>query len=88
MPISGHEFEKHKNPLRYIIDFLKKNRDAAFTANEIAERVNIDKQIISTTLNLVPLAEVLAMSRRTKTAIKSVTINNVTYYKYNEDFRE
>ena len=88
MPISGDEFERYKNPLHYILEFLKKNKGVAFTAEEIADRVEIDRGVIVTTLNLVPLGELIAISRRTEFPIKAVTIKNVTYYKCNEKYRE
>lgn len=88
MPLSGNEFEKKKNPMRYIVDFLRKNKDTAFTGEEIANGVNIPKEIILPILNLIPLAEVLATYAKRQVSIFSVTVDGVTYYKYNENYRE
>lgn len=88
MPISGDEFERYKNPFNYVKEFLKKNRGVAFTEKEIADGIGIDREVISTTLDLIPLGELLAIEKRMEFPIKSVTIKNVTYYKYNEKYRE
>lgn len=86
MPISRDEFEKYKNPFHRITEFLEKNKGTAFTLEEIAESIRIEKHAIAWLLEFLPLVELMAMSKGIQPQIQSVKIKNVTYYRYNEKY--
>jgi len=88
MPISGDKFEKYKNSLVCITEFLEENKGVGFTVEEIAEGLGIEKEVIQPTLSFLPLIELLAMSKGRKLEIESVTIKNVIYYRYNEKYHK
>ena len=80
MSIDAEEFERHKNPLRYIIPFLKENSSKAFTAKYIAQKIGVEEQEVRTAIMWETLAG--ALDRTYKSQIESVSIRGITYYKY------
>jgi hypothetical protein len=80
MSIDAKEFDKHKNPLTYIIDFLRKNSDRAFTAQSIGEEIGLDANEVKSAIFWESLA--FAIDRTYRSQIEVATVKGVTYYKY------
>jgi len=80
MSIDTKEFDKHKNPFKYIIEFLKNNRERAFTAEYIAKEIGIDEREVKSALTWNLLAAVLDATYRNP--VETASVGGVTYYKY------
>jgi len=80
MSIGAEEFEKHKNPLKYTVEFLRTNRDNAFTIESIAKAINMDVSEVKNALFYDTLASIL--DPRYGSLIDSATVRGVIYYKY------
>lgn len=80
MSIDAKKFDKHKDPLKYIIEFLKNNRDRAFTAEFIAKEIGINASEVVSALMWESIASILDKTYRSSYEIASV--GTVTYYKY------
>ena len=74
MPVSIEEFERYRRLPIEIKSFLKKNRDKAFTEEEIAKGINVSVDDVERVLYLTkPLSEVV-----------STTIGGIRYYAHRD----
>ena len=80
MSIDAEEFERHKNPLKHIISFLKKNSERAFTAKSIGDAIGIDQYEVATAIRWEAIAGIFNQTYRIQ--VEMVTIKGITYYKY------
>ena len=80
MSIDTKEFEKHKDPFKYILDFLRENAQRAYTAEFIAKEIGLDPIEVTMYLQYDRLAELLDKTYRSP--IDRATVKGVTYYKY------
>lgn len=80
MSIDSKEFEKHKNPWKYIVDFLRKNSDRAFTAEYIAKETGLSAYEVTDALRWEGLASLIDGTYRSP--IERATVKGVLYYKY------
>lgn len=80
MSIDAKKFDKHKNPSKYIIEFLKNNSDKAFTAEHIAKEIEINVSEVRNTLIWEGVARLF--DRTYKSPIETATVGGITYYKY------
>lgn len=90
MPIDAAEFDAHKNLSTIITQFLCRNRDKGFTAEEIAQAVGIrDEDVTNTMLKLGLVDAVNSVIKRPfasrRFRIEDVTINGVIYYRCRQD---
>jgi len=81
--IDAEEFERHKRPWKYIVDFLRRNKDRAFTAEHIANKIGIHVSEVRSAFLAHDLAEVL--DRTYRSPIDHATVEGITYYKYKGD---
>jgi DNA-directed RNA polymerase specialized sigma subunit len=80
MSIDAKEFDKHKNPLNYIIDFLRKNSGRAFTAESIAKEIGLDANEVVNAMTWESLASIIDRTYRSQ--IERAAVKGVSYYKY------
>ena len=80
MSIDAEEFDRHKNPTRYILEFLRENSGRAFTAEYIAQKIEVSEQEVRTAIMWENLAGTLDRTYRSQ--IESVSVRGITYYKY------
>jgi DNA-directed RNA polymerase specialized sigma subunit len=80
MSIGADEFDKHKNPLNYIIDYLRNNSDRAFTAESIAKEIGLDVNEVTNTLMWEAVAS--AIDRTYQSPIERAVVKGVLYFKY------
>jgi hypothetical protein len=80
MSIDSKEFEKHKNPLKYILDFLRSNADRAFTAEFIAKQTGLEANEVARAILYEQLAGLIGKDYRSQ--IDKVSFKGEDYYKY------
>jgi DNA-directed RNA polymerase specialized sigma subunit len=80
MSIDVEEFDKHKNPLKYIVDYLRNNKERAYTIESIAKAIRIDVIEVRNALFYDGLAKIL--DPRYGSLIESATVAGVVYYRY------
>ena len=80
MSIDAKEFDKHANPLKYIIEFLKNNSDKAFTVKAISEEVRIHVSEVKSAILWDSIASLL--DRTYRSPIRIATVGGISYYKY------
>lgn len=80
MSIDAKKFDKHKNPLKYVVEFLKKNPDKAFTAEYISKQIGISAQELREALYWDLLARALQPNYRS--LVERASVGGVDYYKY------
>ena len=83
MSIDAKEFDKHRNPIKYIVKFLKNNRDKAFTVEAISKEIGIDASEVRTALRWNILATLL--DRTYRSPIETATVGGISYYKYKSE---
>jgi hypothetical protein len=80
MSIDAEEFDKHKNPLKYIVDYLRNNKERAYRVESIATATRINISEVRNALYYDTLAKIL--DPRYGSLIESATVAGVLYYKY------
>ena len=83
MPIDAAEFDAYKDVGTIIAQFLCRNSDKGYSANEIAQATGISEAIVNNSmlkLGLSDLASAVA-GRKKKFRIDDVTVNGITYYR-------
>jgi DNA-directed RNA polymerase specialized sigma subunit len=80
MSIDAKSFDKHKNPMKYIVVFLRENRNRAFTAEHIAKEIGVDPSEVKGALFFDSLAKILDPQHATP--IDYATVSGIIYYKY------
>jgi DNA-directed RNA polymerase specialized sigma subunit len=80
MSIAAEEFDKHKNPLKYIVAFLRTHRDRAYTDEFIAKEIRIDISEVRNALLWNSLAQILDAAYGS--LIDSATVGGILYYRY------
>lgn len=87
LPIDENEFGKYKDTLRYVIDFLYRNPDKAYTASEIAQALGVELDIMLEWLKWNAFGTLLALGYGQKWPIDSADVRGTTYYKYNRKYQ-
>jgi hypothetical protein len=87
LPIDENEFGKYKDTLRYVIDFLHRNPDKAYTASEIAQALGVKLDIILEWLKWNAFGTLLALSYGQVWPIDSADVGGIAYYKYNRKYQ-
>jgi len=80
MSIDAEEFDKHKNPMKYIVTFLQTNSDRAYTVQAIAKGVGVNVMEVRNAFRWDFFARLLDNTYRSP--IEIATVGGVTYYKY------
>lgn len=80
MSIDAKEFDKHRNPSKYIIAFLRNNSDRAFAAESIAKEVGLSVAEVENALMWESLAAIVDRTYRAR--IEIATVKGIIYYKY------
>jgi len=80
LSIDAEEFDKHKSPLKYIVAFLQKNKNRAYTVQAIAKEVGINIQEVRSALYWEAIARML--DKTYMSPIETATVGGITYYKY------
>jgi len=83
MPIDAAEFDAHKDLGTMITQFLCRNTDRGFSAEEIAQATGVSEEDVNSTmfkLGFSDLASAIA-GRKKKIRIEDVTIDGTTYYR-------
>lgn len=84
MPLSREEFNKYKNPLVYIQNFLEKHKGSGYTSEEIAEELGIEELVVQRALNSIDSINYtrILLGMKEKYLIESVYSKGKTYYRY------
>ena len=83
MSIDADKFDKHRNTFKYILEFLKNNRDRAFTVEYIAKQIGVGVYEVKNALMWESLAWVI--DRTYRSLIESATVEGIVYYKYKSE---
>jgi hypothetical protein len=82
-PIDAAEFDAHKDLITIITQFLCRNKDKGFSAEEIAQSTGITPADVGNAMlkqGLSDLASRLS-GRKKQLIIEDVTVNGVIYYR-------
>jgi len=83
MPIDAAEFDAHKDLATIITQFLCRNRDRGFSAQEIAQATGISETDVNDAMLKQGFSDIASMisGRRKNSQIEDVTIAGTTYYR-------
>ena len=82
-PIDAAEFDAQKDLIAIITQFLCRNKDKGFSADEIAQSTGITLTDVTNALLRQSLSDVAKMltGRRNRFTIEDVTVNGIVYYR-------
>lgn len=83
MPIDAAEFDAHKDLATIITQFLCRNRDKGFSAQEIAQATAISEADVNGAMLKLGFSDIANMisGRKKNSRIEDVTIAGTTYYR-------
>ncbi|HLG36930.1 MAG TPA: hypothetical protein VI338_02245 [Nitrososphaera sp.] len=82
-PIDAAEFNAHKDLITIITQFLCRNKEKGFSANEIAHSTGMSETDVVNAMLKLGLSDVASRlsGRKKNFAIEDVTVNGVIYYR-------
>lgn len=82
-PIDAAEFDAHKDLITIITQFLCRNKDKGFSAEEIAQSTGITAADVGNAMLKLGLSDLASRlsGRKKQFAIEDVTVNGIVYYR-------
>ena len=82
-PIDAAEFDAHKDLITIITQFLCRNKDKGFSAEEIAQSTGIAPADVGNAMLKLGLSDLASRlsGRKKQLVIEDVTVNGIVYYR-------
>ncbi|MEO9319277.1 MAG: hypothetical protein ABI361_01255 [Nitrososphaera sp.] len=82
-PVDAAEFDAHKEPTEIIVQFLCKNSDKGYSAQEIADVLGLAESDVSNCMVKLGFSDLVSKvtGRKLGARIQDATINGTIYYR-------